>query len=227
MPVRYQPHLPTRLALNCGGVQPPMSEPACRSWAQLPSLCNGANSTFLAHLTRSTWYQPWECFKTSERAVWNQEGVMITLATSSLLLLGLSLSLLREAFVTLQGFAATPGNFTKGPKTGLENRRKDRIHREFGGLLAQFSSVAQSCPTLCDPMNCSTPGLPVHHQLPEFTQTHVHWVGNAIQPSSCPLSAPSPPALNLSSSSTRSFDLWGNWWSLNFGIPYSMCEAEA
>ena len=60
----------------------------------------------------------------------------------------------------------------------------------------QFSSVAQSCPTLCDPMNCSTPGLPVHHQLLEFTQTHVHWVGDAIQPSH-PLSSPSP-ALNLS-----------------------------
>ena len=53
----------------------------------------------------------------------------------------------------------------------------------------QFSSVAQSCPTLCGPMNCSTPGLPVHHQLPESTQTHVHWVGDAIQPSH-PLSAP-------------------------------------
>ena len=61
----------------------------------------------------------------------------------------------------------------------------------------QFSSVAQSCPTLCDPMNCSTPGLPVHHQLPEFTQTHVHRVSDAIQPSH-PLSSPSPPALNLS-----------------------------
>ena len=47
----------------------------------------------------------------------------------------------------------------------------------------QFSSVTQLCLTLCDPMNCSTPGLPVHHQLPEFTQTHVHWVGDAIQPS--------------------------------------------
>ena len=57
----------------------------------------------------------------------------------------------------------------------------------------QFSSVAQSCLTLCDPMNCSTPGLPVHHQLPEFTQTHVHRVGDAIQPSH-PLSSPSPPA---------------------------------
>ena len=57
----------------------------------------------------------------------------------------------------------------------------------------QFSSVAQSCPTLCDPMNRSTPGLPVHHQLPEFTQTHVHRVSDAIQPSHH-LSSPSPPA---------------------------------
>ena len=61
----------------------------------------------------------------------------------------------------------------------------------------QFSSVAQSCPTLYDPMNCSTPGLPVHHQLPEFTQIHVHWVGDAIQPSH-PLSSPSPPPPNPS-----------------------------
>ena len=61
----------------------------------------------------------------------------------------------------------------------------------------QFSSVTQSCPTLWDPMNCSMPGLPVHHQLLEFTQTHVHWVGDAIQPSH-PLSSPSPPAFNLS-----------------------------
>ena len=61
----------------------------------------------------------------------------------------------------------------------------------------QFSSVAQSCPTLCDPMNRSTPGLPVHQQLPEFTQTHVHWVSDAIQPSH-PLSSPPPPAPNPS-----------------------------
>ena len=61
----------------------------------------------------------------------------------------------------------------------------------------QFSSVTQLCPTLCDPMNCSTPGLPVHHQLLESTQTHVHRVGDAIQ-SSLPPSSPSPPAFNLS-----------------------------
>ena len=60
-------------------------------------------------------------------------------------------------------------------------------------LSVQFSSVAQLCPTLCDSINHSTPGLPVHHQLPEFTQTHVHRVGDAIQPSHPPLST-SPPA---------------------------------
>ena len=64
-------------------------------------------------------------------------------------------------------------------------------------ISVQFSSVAQSRPTLCDPMNPSTPGLPVHHQLPEFTQTHVHWVADAIQPSR-PLLSPSPPAPNPS-----------------------------
>ena len=61
----------------------------------------------------------------------------------------------------------------------------------------QITSVAQLCPTLCDPMNRSTPGLPVHHQLPEFTQTHVHQVSDAIQPSRS-LSSPSPPAPNPS-----------------------------
>ena len=60
-----------------------------------------------------------------------------------------------------------------------------------------FSSVTQSCQTLCNPMNRSTPGLPVHHQLPEFTQTHVHRVGDAIQPSH-PLSSPYPPAFSFS-----------------------------
>ena len=73
-------------------------------------------------------------------------------------------------------------------------------HCHFGLLfpiLSQFSSVAQSCTTLLDPMNHSTPGLPVHHHLPEFTQTHIHQVGDAIQPSH-PLSSPSPPAPNPS-----------------------------
>ena len=68
---------------------------------------------------------------------------------------------------------------------------------DFWALILQFSSVAQSCLTLCDPVDCSKPGLPVHRQLPEFTQAHVHWVGDAIQLSH-PLSSPSPPALSLS-----------------------------
>ena len=77
----------------------------------------------------------------------------------------------------------------------IQNSNQSR-NRELK-IRFQFSSVEQSCPTLCDPMNHSTPGLPVHHQLPEFTQTHVHWLSDAIQPSH-PLSSPSPPAYNPS-----------------------------
>ena len=71
------------------------------------------------------------------------------------------------------------------------------LTQQLQKLEFQFSSVAQLCPTLCDPMNRSMPGLPVHHQLPEVTQTHIHRVGDAIQPSRPP-SSPSLPALNLS-----------------------------
>ena len=86
----------------------------------------------------------------------------------------------------------------------------------------QFSSVAQSCPTLCDPMNPSSPGLPVHHHLPEFTQTHVHRVHDAIQPSH-PLSSPSPPALNTSQHHSLSNEstlrmTWPKYWSFSFSI---------
>ena len=86
----------------------------------------------------------------------------------------------------------------------------------------QFSSVAQSCPTLCDPMNCSTPGLPVHHQLPEFTQIHVHQVGDAIQPSH-PLLSPSPPApippsIRIFSIESTLHMRWPKYWSFSFSI---------
>ena len=86
----------------------------------------------------------------------------------------------------------------------------------------QFSSVAQSCLTLCDPMDCSMPGFPVHNQLPEFTQTHVHWISDVIQPSH-PLSSPSPPAFNLSQHQVFSNEsvLWFRWpkyWSFSFNI---------
>ena len=86
---------------------------------------------------------------------------------------------------------------------------------------SQFSSVAQSCLTLCDPMDCSMPGFPVHHQLPELTQTHVHRVGDAIQPSH-PLSSPSP-TFNLSQhqvfSNESIFHIrWPKYWSFSFSI---------
>ena len=89
-------------------------------------------------------------------------------------------------------------------------------------ISVQFSSAAQSCPTHCDPMNCRTPGLPVHHQLPEFTQTHVHWVSDAIQPPH-PLLSPSPPAPNPSQHQSLSNEStllmrWPKYWSFSFSI---------
>ena len=78
----------------------------------------------------------------------------------------------------------------------------------------QLSSVTHSCPTLCDPMNRSMPGLPVHHQLSKFTQTHVHQVGDVIQPSQ-PLSSPSPPVPNPSQHQSMR---WPKYWSFSFSI---------
>ena len=80
----------------------------------------------------------------------------------------------------------------------------------------QFSSVTQSCPTLCDPMNCSMPGLLVHHQLPEFTQTHVHRISDAIQPFH-PL-PPIPPSIRVFSSESTLRMRWPKYWSFSFNI---------
>ena len=90
-----------------------------------------------------------------------------------------------------------PNSYDQNTKQHIVLERGERIicYTIFSSV--QFSSFAQSCLTLCDPMNHSTPGLPVHHQLPEFTQTHIHRVSDAIQPSH-PLSSPSPPAPNPS-----------------------------
>ena len=81
----------------------------------------------------------------------------------------------------------------------------------------RFSSVTQLCPTLCNPMNCSTPGLPVRHQLREFTQTHVHWVGDAIQPSH-PLSSPSPPAPSPSQHQSFPMSQLFTWGGQSIGV---------
>ena len=79
----------------------------------------------------------------------------------------------------------------------VQRLESSRVRGALLFWISRFSSVAQSCPILCDPMDCSTPGLPVHHQFQEFTQTHVLWVSDAIQPSH-PLLSPSPLAVNLS-----------------------------
>ena len=90
-------------------------------------------------------------------------------------------------------------------------------------LIIQFSSVAQSCPTLWDPVNRSTPGLSVHHQLPEFTQTHVHRVTDATQPSH-PLSSPLlllppiPPSIRVFSNESTLRMTWPKYWSFSFSI---------
>ena len=89
------------------------------------------------------------------------------------------------------------------------------------GWFSQFSSASQSCLTLCDPMDCSMQGLPVHHQHPELAQTHVHWVGDAIQPSH-PLLSPSPPAsIRVFSSESILHIRWPKYWSFSFSISSS------
>ena len=98
---------------------------------------------------------------------------------------------------TVSDFVFWGSKITVDGDCSHEIKRCILLGRKVMTNLVQFNSVAQSCPTLCDPMNCSTPSFLVHHQLPEFTQTHIHRVSDAIQPSH-PLSSPSPPAHNPS-----------------------------
>ena len=98
--------------------------------------------------------------------------------------------------------------------------------RSFSSMCfsVQFSSLTQSCPNLCDPIDCNMPGFPVHHQLQKLAQTHIHQVGDAIQPSH-PWSAPSPPAFSLSNNQGFSpvfLIRWPKYWSFSFSI--SLCN---
>ena len=107
----------------------------------------------------------------------------------------------------------------------LDTMNSERLYysfTQFYNFSVQLSSVAQSCPTLCNPMNRSTPGLLVHHHLLEFTQTHVHQVGDAIQPSH-PLSslsppAPIPPSIRVFSNESTLHMRWPKYWSFSFSI---------
>ena len=105
---------------------------------------------------------------------------------------------------------------------GLPSIGKNRYQWVYTQCSVQFSSLTRSCPTFCNPRDCSTPGLPVHHQLPEFTQTHVHWVGDAIQPSP-PLSSPFPlpsifPSIRVFSNESVLPISWPESWNFSFGI---------
>ena len=116
-------------------------------------------------------------------------------------------------------------NYTDDNNRNVIHVRRCEFFQWFSSVQfssVQFSSVAQSCPTLCDPVNCSTPGLPVHHQLPEFTHTHVRWFGDAIQPSHLLLS-PSPPApiplsIRVFSNESSLHMRWPKYWSFSFSI---------
>ena len=109
--------------------------------------------------------------------------------------MGKTRDVFKKTKVTKGNFHAKVGKIKD--KNGMDLTETEGIKKRWQEYTVQFSSVAQSCPTLCNSMNRSTPGLPLHHQLPEFTQTHVHRVSDAIQPSH-PLLSPSPPAPNPS-----------------------------
>ena len=108
----------------------------------------------------------------------------------------------------------------KQTKNSAQISTYTKLTQTTGPTFSSFSSVSQSCPTLCDPMDCSMTGLPVHHQLPEFTQTHVHWVSDAIEPSHR-LSSPSP-TFNLSQHQGLSKSVLcirrPKYWSFSFSI---------
>ena len=108
--------------------------------------------------------------------------------------------------------------FCKSAQKG--RRRGWKECKTLNKLLSSVQSVAQSCPTLCDSMNCSTPGLPVHHQPPGFTQTHIHWVSDAIQPSH-PLLSPSPPAPNPSQQESFPMSQLFTWGGQRTGVSAS------
>ena len=139
---------------------------------------------------------------------WNLDCKVVQYVFIPLYSLSLSLQVRCAVVCWLSQIFPSPSSFLLTTLSCLKNPLY-LIHswqlflRESGQLISyplqsvQFSSVAQSCLTFCNPMNCSTPGLPVHHQLPEFIQTHVHHVSDAIQPSH-PLSSPSAPTINLS-----------------------------
>ncbi|CAI9156570.1 unnamed protein product [Rangifer tarandus platyrhynchus] len=137
----------------------------------------------------------------------------------------LSMGILQARILEWVAFPFSRGSSQSRDRTQVSALQMDSSQSEPPGEpkpYFQFGSVAQSCPTLCDSMNCSMPGIPVHHQLPESTQTHVHCVGDAIQPSH-PLLSPLLlplifPSIRVFSNESALFTRWPMYWSFSFNI---------
>ena len=126
----------------------------------------------------------------------------------------------RPMMIDQQLVGAVEATTDKGKQNQRETWTASMVPHFFFFFNFQFSWVTQSCPTLCNPMDCGKPGFPVHHQIPEPAQTHVHWLGNDIQPS-YPLLSPSPPVFNLYSIFSSESVLrirWPKYWSFSFSI---------
>ena len=144
---------------------------------------------------------PWPAACQASQSITNSQSLPKLMSIklvmpSNYLILCRPLLLLPSVFPSIRIFSNESVLFIRWPKYWNFSFSISPSNKYSGLIFFKIRSGAQSCPTLCDPMNCSTPGLPVYHQLLEFIQTHVHRVGDAIQPSH-PLSFPSPPALNL------------------------------
>ena len=131
-------------------------------------------------------------------AGWRTAGIKIAMRNNNKLRYADNSTLMAESEEELKSLLVKVKQESEKAGLKLNIQKNESFFDSFSSVqFHQFSSVAQSCPTLCNPIDNSTPSLPVHHQLPEFTQTHVYWVGDAIQPSH-PLLPSSPPAFNLS-----------------------------
>ena len=120
-------------------------------------------------------------------------------------------------------YASKFGKLSSGHRTGKDQFSFQSQRKAMPkNAQVQYSSVAHSRPTLCDPLNCRTPGLPVHHQLPEFIQIHIHWVSDAIQPSHplhpLLLLPPIPPSITVFSSESTLRKRWPKYWSFSISI---------